>query len=133
MDDKNEKHSLLSELIKLAKSDDNLREIEFDFLLAIASQMGVTKEEFKQLFEQHIEYLPPKLEAERILQFQRLVLLMNVDQKIDNEEQDYIKNAGIRMGLNPLAVEEVLRVMYEYDNKAVPPDRLIGIFKTYHN
>lgn len=131
--EKNERLSLLSELIKMAKADDEVREVEFQFLLAIASQMGVTKDDFKALFEQYIEFNPPKIEFERIVQFQRLVLLMNVDLVIDEDEIAYIKDLGIRMGLHPMATNEVLKVMNEYENKVVPPEVLIGIFRTYHN
>lgn len=131
--EKNEKRSLLSELIKMAKADNSIRDVEFQFLLSIASQMGVSKDDFKELFEEYIEFNPPKLEFDRIVQFQRLVLLMNVDLEIDETELIYIKDLGMRMGLNPLAIEEVLSIMYDYPNKVVPPEKLLGIFKTYHN
>jgi hypothetical protein len=132
-DDKNEKFNLLADLIKLAKADNELRDIEFDFLLNMAVQMGVTKEDFKLLFEQYIAFLPPKLEADRIIQFHRLVLLMNVDAKVSTEELDYIKETGIRMGLNSLATNDVLRLMSDYPNNVIPSEKLIELFGLYHN
>jgi len=129
----NERNGLLAELIKMADADNSIRDMEFQFLLSISSQMGVTKDDFKELFEQHIEFQPPKLEFERIVQFQRLVLLMNVDMEIAATEMTYIKDLGIRMGLNPMATNEVLNVMQNYPNKVVPPDVLIQIFRTFHN
>ena len=130
---KKENLSLISELIKLAKVDNDVRAMEFQFLLSIASQIGVTKEEFKKLFEQYIEFLPPKLEGDRIVQFHRLVLLMNVDSETNPSEIQYIKEAGMRMGLNPLAIKKVLAEMNNYPNKVIPTERLIEIFKLYHN
>ena len=106
-----EKLSLLSDLIKLAQSDNKIRDNEFHFLHSIARQLGVSTDDFKSLFEKYIEFQPPQLEADRIVQFQRLILLMNVDQDTDSAEIDYIKNIGIRMGLHPSATQEVLRVM----------------------
>jgi uncharacterized tellurite resistance protein B-like protein len=129
----NERLSLLKELIKLAKADEDVREIEFEFLLILAQQMGVTKEEFIKLFEQYIEFHPPKLEYERIIQFQRLILVMNVDQNMAQDELDYVRELGIRMGLHPAATDEILKVMYNYENKVIPPEKLIEIFKTFHN
>lgn len=131
--DKNERLSLMAQLVKLAQADKQIREVEFQFLLAIAAQMGVTKEEFKQLFEEYIEFNPPKLEVERIIQFHRLILLMNVDLDIDEKELDYIKNLGIKMGLHPMATTEVLKIMNDYEHNIVPPEKLIEIFKTFHN
>jgi uncharacterized tellurite resistance protein B-like protein len=133
-EDKNkERLSLLAELIKMAKADDEVREIEFDFLLILAQQMGVSKEDFKVLFEQYIAFHPPKLVGERILQFQRLILIMNVDVDMAQDELDYIRELGIKMGLHPNATNEVLKIMNNYENKVVPPEKLIAIFKTFHN
>jgi hypothetical protein len=130
---KKEKLSLISDLIKLAKADNDIKNVEFQFVLSIASQIGVTREEFKKLFEQYIKFLPPKLESERIVQFHRLVLLMNVDQEANQEERDYIIDAGIRMGLNPLATNKVLSEMDQYPNSVIPTKRLIEIFSLFHN
>ena len=58
---------------------------------------------------------------------------MNVDSNISEKEIEYIKEAGMKMGLHPEAVAEVLRVMNDYPNRIIPPDHLIQIFKVYHN
>jgi hypothetical protein len=132
--DKNEERlSLLKQLILMAKADEEVRDIEFEFLLVLANQMGVSKEEFIELFEQYISFHPPKMEYDRILQFQRLVMIMNIDKLIDQEELDYLRKLGIRMGLHPSATDEVLRIMGDFPNKVVPPEKLIEIFKTFHN
>ena len=100
MDDKkkNERLNLLSDLIKMAKADKDDSTIEFDFLLNLALQMGVSKDDFKILFEEYIAFHPPVFEYDRIIQFQRLVLMMNVDQHVAKEELDYIRELGIKMG-----------------------------------
>jgi hypothetical protein len=65
-DHENRNKSILRELIELSKID-GVNNIEFQFLLTIASQIGVTKEDFKVLFEQYIKFLPPVLEVDRIV------------------------------------------------------------------
>lgn len=130
---KAETQSMVADLIKMAKSDNELREVEFEFLHTLARQLGVTTDEFKELFERYIEFKPPRLEVDRIVQFQRLVLLMNVDQDTSEQELNYIRTVGIRMGLQPRATDEVLRVMNNYEDKVIPPEELIRIFKTFHN
>jgi hypothetical protein len=132
--DKNkEKQNLIQQLIDLAKADNQIKEVEFQFILALAGQMGLTRDELKSLFEKHIEFQPPKEEYERVIQFHRLILLMNVDLDIDKKEIDYIKNLGIRMGLHPSATNEILKIMKDYPNNIVPPEKLISVFKTYQN
>ncbi len=133
MSDHNEKRSLLAQLIKMAKADKEVKQSEFQFLFSISQQLGFPDDEFRELFEENITFEPPKFEADRIIQFHRLVLLMNVDQEIDSEELQLIRTAGIRLGLNPLAVAEVLDTMHKHPNSMIPPMNLIGIFKTFHN
>ncbi len=95
--------------------------------------MLVRKEDFDHLFEKYIEFTPPKLEFERILQFHRLVLLMNIDKETSDIEVEFIKDIGIRIGLNPLATNQVLTEMNKYPNKVIPDGRLIEIFKKHYN
>lgn len=128
-----EKLSLLAELIKLAQCDKKLREQEYEFLLTIARSLHVSKEEFDSLFDEHIEFQPPKSEFDRILQFHRLVLLMNIDQVSSESELEFIKDIGIRIGLSPYATDRVLTEMNNYPDKLIPPDKLIEIFKGYYN
>jgi hypothetical protein len=96
-------------------------------------QMGVTPDEFTRIFNENIEFTPPKLEVDRILQFQRLILVMSVDGFADKKEQQFVKELGVKMGLNPLAIQTVLSEMHNYPNNMLPPERLIEIFKSFHN
>lgn len=132
-DELKEKLSLLTELIKLAKTDKDLRQSEFEFLFAIAKQLEVSESDFKSLFDNYIEFTPPKNEFERIVQFQRLVLLMNVDRNVTEIELNHVRQIGIRMGLSPQATNEVLEAMNTHENGMIPPEILIGIFKKQHN
>lgn len=128
-----DKLSMLSDLIRLAKADSEMRDVEYEFLHSLAQQMGIPTNDFKALFDKYIKFTPPKLEVARIVQFQRLILLMNVDQDTTQEEINYIRDIGIRMGLNPRATDEVLAIMNDYENLVIPPEKLISIFKTFHN
>jgi hypothetical protein len=130
---KEEKLSLLTELIKLARVDKAVKEIEHQFLLAISNQLQISQDEFEALFEQYIDFEPPKDDFNRILQLQRLILMSSVDLENHPNELNTIKNISINMGLNPLAIDEVLIKMHQYENKIIPPDILIGIFtKTFN-
>jgi hypothetical protein len=129
----NEKLSILTELIKLARTDRVLRDEEFNFLYTIAKQLEITDEQFKGLFEKYIEFTPPKSELDRIVQFQRLILVMNIDRDVNQEELDHVRNIGIKMALQPSATNELLRLMKTYENGVIPPDKLISVFRIQHN
>ena len=128
-----EKLSLLTELIKLARADNEIRKEEHDFLLSVARLLDISPEVFETLFDQYIEFTPPESEFDRILQFYRLVLLMNVDRETSEAEILFIKNSGIRIGLSPQATDRVLEEMFDYPDRAIPPEKLIEIFKEQHN
>jgi len=128
-----EKLSLLTELIKLARCDHEVREQEYNFLLTIAQSLHVRKEDLDSLFDQYIDFTPPKSEFERILQFHRLVLLMNIDIETSELEVVFLKDIGIRLGLSPKATNKVLAEMNNYPDKVIPPERLIEIFKEQYN
>ncbi|WP_299112809.1 TerB family tellurite resistance protein [uncultured Winogradskyella sp.] len=128
-----EKLSLLSELIAFAQRDDSIKSIEYNFLLGIAKQLEISEADFNYLIEHPITYVNLKSHSERIVQFHRLVLLMNLDHKVSNKQLVKIHNFGLRMGLSHESINRVLDLMDSFPNKIVPPDFLIDIFKVQYN
>lgn len=128
-----EKLSILSELIAFARADDVVKVSEYNFLFEIASQLGIDKHTFDQLFQQKADKIILKPQSERIVQFHRLLLLMNVDQEQHESELRRLHTIGLRMGLPPSAIDQVLTVMHQYPNKIIPAQVLLDIFKAHYN
>lgn len=128
-----EKLSLLSEMIAFAQSDDQIKSIEYKFLYSIAKQLDISKDDFDYLFDHPVTYIHLKSHSERIVQFHRLVLLMNLDNEITRKELIKLHNFGLRMGLGHESINRVLDLMDSFPNKIVPPDFLIDIFKVQYN
>lgn len=132
-----EKLSLLSEMIAFAKYDKDIKNIEYNFLLGVAKQLKISREDFEYLIKHPIMYTHLKSHSERIVQFHRLVLLMNIEQEIDQSENSRVViklyNFGLGMGLSHESITKVLYLMESFPNKIVPPDVLIDIFKTQYN
>ena len=128
-----EKLSLLSEMIAFAQTDENIKSIEYKFLASIAKQLDISKEDFDYLFDHPVSYVHLKSHSERIVQFHRLVLLMNLDNHITTKELVKLHNFGLRMGLSHESINRVLDLMDSFPNKIVPPDFLIDIFKVQYN
>ena len=128
-----EKLSLLSEMIAFAQIDANIKSIEYKFLLGVAKQLEISQEDFDYLFKHPVTYVHLKSHSERIVQFHRLVLLMNLDQNISDKDLRKLHNFGLRMGLSHESINKVLHVMESFPNKIVPPDFLIEIFKVQYN
>ena len=128
-----EKLSLLSEMIAFAQIDTNIKSIEYKFLLGVARQLEISQKDFDYLFKYPVNYVHLKSHSERIVQFHRLVLLMNLDREITNKELVKLHNFGLRMGLSHESIHRVLDLMESFPNKMVPPDFLIDIFKVQYN
>ena len=128
-----EKLSLLSEMIAFAKYDKEINIIEYNFLLGVAKQLDITREDFDYLIEHPVTYTHLKSHSERIVQFHRLVLLMNIDSENSRSGAAKLYNFGLRMGLSHESISKVLYLMESFPNKIVPPDVLIDIFKTQYN
>lgn len=133
MSNRVEKLSLLSEMIAFAKVDNTLKRIEYNFLMGIARQLGISQEDFHYLIEHPCNYTFLKTHSERIVQFHRLVLLMNLSEEINHEKLVKIHNFGLKMGLGYEAINKVLDLMESFPNKIVPPDFLIDIFQVQYN
>lgn len=128
-----EKLSLLSEMIAFARIDKSLKDIEYNFLLGVAKQLEITREDFDYLLDNPVTHVHLKSHSERIVQFHRLVLLMNVGSEISSRELVRLHNFGLRMGLSHESINRVLDLMESFPSKIIPPDFLIDIFKVQYN
>lgn len=120
-------------MISFAKVDNTIKQAEYDFLFNVSKQLGVQKKVFDSLFKTRAEYVVPKSQAERLVQFNRLILLMNVDDTQELIEIRRLHDIGLSMGLPPSAIQQVLSIMHKYPNKIVPPEVIISIFKAHYN
>lgn len=133
MPTKVEKISLLSDMIAFAIVDGQLHEREYTFLSLVAKELGVSNEEFKQLFHDENKSESIQSEFERIQQFYRLALLMHCDGVLHEREVVKIHEMGITMGLNPFAIKRVLKAMEQSPTRMVAPEFLLEVFHEQMN
>jgi hypothetical protein len=128
-----EQLNMIRQLIALAMADNNMDQMERLFIEKMAALMGIEKSQLEMLWKEEPEYHVPVSDFDRIVQFHRMVLLMNIDLRVEKEELTFIKETGLKMGIRPEAIEEVLETMKQYPHNLIPPDALTGIFKRYSN
>ncbi|MBL4592576.1 MAG: hypothetical protein JKX68_02030 [Flavobacteriales bacterium] len=128
-----EKLSLLQDLIALSKVDGNVSFMENNFIYTIALNLNISEIELNQLKNNPVDYSPENKETDRIIQFYRLLLLMSVDQVKEKEEIDFCKEAGLKMGLNPIAIDTTIQKILKSDTGMMSPNDVIKIFQPYHN
>ena len=130
---KSNKFSLLSDLIILSKADGKVTHSEYDFLIRLAERMDISKEELDFIFNNPLPSQTVFTELERITHFNKLLLLMNVDHETHKKEVIMLRKFGLSMGIREDVIQQVLDQMEHYDNKIIPPEKLIKIFKTFYN
>ncbi|TRX40788.1 excinuclease ABC subunit B [Flavobacterium restrictum] len=128
-----EKRSLLLEMIAFSTVDGRLHGREYQFLKIVATELGIEKAVFNDLFHQELPILNIKSEFQRIQQFYRLALLMYCDGVLHAKEAVAISQIAIDMGLNPVATKRVLQMMKEAPNAMVDPKILLHVFQEQHN
>ena len=129
----NTNHALISDLIILARADDKVTDAEVDFIKRLANRMEVSEAEVDTLFKNPLPSKTLFTELERITHFYKLVLLMNVDLETHEKEVIAIRNFGLKMGIRPGVVDQILIRMNSYEDKIIPSEELIKIFQTYYN
>ncbi len=131
MDRTNE--ALLSDLIVLAKADNIVTESEYDLIFKLATAMDISKEVVDSLFESPVPSVVQESELQRITHFYKLMLVMNVDQEAHDKELVVIRNFGVKMGIRPGVIDQMLFKMEQYEDKIIPSEEIMKIFQTYYN
>ncbi len=125
--------SLLSDLITLAQADGIIDSAEHDFIHRIGSRMGLDFDAIEDLFENPQPSVPLFSEMERITHFHKLLLVMNVDRETHEKEVVALRNFGLKMGIRPGAIDQILLKMDQFEDKIIPAQELIAIFQSYYN
>jgi len=128
-----EKLSLLSEMIALSNVDGVLHEKEVAFIKSIASDWKIKETDLDELFAQPNEKKVLKSEFKRIEHFYRMVLLSYSDDFQHNHEENFLYQMGLKLCLNPMAIQRVLAEMKSSPNRMVDSEVLLKIFQEQHN
>jgi len=128
-----DKLGILSELVEFARVDYRIKQSEYDFLLSVANLLEIKKNTLDNLLLHKKAKKTASSQLDKIVQFHRLLLLMNIDKEQHTKEIERLHNIGLWMGLPPMAISQVLEVMHQYPNKVVPPEVLLAIFTAYRN
>lgn len=133
MKSQEEKIKLLSEMIAFSVVDGRLHEREYQFVWIVAQELGISKNEFNNLFHTELPSGIIKSELERIQQFYRLSLLMHSDGILHPKEQEAIRQIAINMGLNPGATNRILKLMEKSPNGMIASEVVLSVFQEQLN
>ncbi len=108
---KQEKLSLLHQLVKMAKADSVFKTVEHKYLVEIAQLLEVSLDQLEDIIGDNVVHILPKTHNDRIKQIYRLTVMMMIDGIVTVEEVAVLKEYAIELGLRPEAIEVMIRRM----------------------
>ena len=133
MDSHQQKISHLKALYYLACIDNELSATEANYILKVAEHLGIGPAELKDFDIREPELELPNREYKLYSMFHRLAIILMVDGTLQEVERQYCFNLGIKMGLHPNAVKEIVDLIGTKGPLNALPSEIMGIFKKYLN
>lgn len=127
------KKSLLSLFVQLAKADHRIDDNEVAFINEVREKLGVPAETLEAIWENDDQYPldPPKSEKHRLTIFQQLLLLMNIDGDVAAEEEDFVRNVGTHLSINPKLIDELIKTAREHQGEHLSIDAIIDTMQRF--
>ena len=104
------RRSHIKNLITVAMADGKLEPDEWELLISIAVQLGVSREEIERIknYPEQVTFVPPKKYEDKVEQIQDLVAIMTVDDHINPKELELCKKISLKLDILPQMVDEIV-------------------------
>jgi hypothetical protein len=133
LDNHNQKISHLKALFHLAAVDKVLSKVEIVYIRIVAERLGVDPGELLSFDGTEPKLVLPDREYKIYALFHRLAIIIMLDDKMDEKERIYCFNLGVKMGLHPNAIGEIIDYIGEHGAMDSDANAVIAIFKKYAN
>lgn len=102
-------------LVMLARIDGKIDTTEVNLLSRIATRLGLTSEQVKEIIEHPDQYpmVPPVSREERYERFIQFVKMVNVDGEVDPSEEKLASKYGTALGFSDESIEAKYPVILE--------------------
>ena len=127
--------AVLAILITMSQVDQQVDQIEKQFILDVSRQLGLSLDEVETIREQPETFIlrPPKSEQDRMTILYYLLFTMRVDGQIKPKEEELCHKVGFRLGFNNLMIDDLIQVMKDHPKGEVPPEKMLNEIKKYLN
>ncbi|NUN10496.1 MAG: hypothetical protein HUU54_15080 [Ignavibacteriaceae bacterium] len=114
-------------LVSLALADGIIDKKEQSLLIKIATQTGMSSEEFEEILEnpEMIKFYPPATKEEAAVQLLDLVLMMLADGKIQDTEMSFCSEIALKLGFPARKVDNIIETIIEDINRKIERELLI--------
>jgi hypothetical protein len=133
MDNHKQKISHLKALYHLACADNVLTKAETIYIKKVAEHLGVGEHELSSFTGAEPDLELPDQEYKIYALFHRLAIVVMIDNELSEVERTYCFNLGVKMGLHPNAIGEIIDLIEVKGAIGTMPGEIIAIFKKYQN
>ena len=133
VDSHQQKISHLKALYHLACADTILTKAEVIYIKNVAERLGIQASELENFDPREPDLELPDREYKIYALFHRLAIIIMIDNALNEREKQYCFNLGIKMGLHPNAVGEIIHHIAEKGSMEVMPTEIMNIFRKYLN
>ena len=130
---KEQKLSLLRQLVNMAKADKIFKFVEFKYLADIAEVLGISARQLDEIIDNDVMAPLPEKNLDRVRQLYRLSIMMMVDHIISKEEMILLKDYALQLGLTAEGVDEMIKKMHENKGGMLLDEDLLNIFSLESN
>ena len=131
MDTYQQKLSHLKALYHLGCVDNELTKEEATYIMNVAERLGVDPEELVDFDGREPDLHLPDKQFKLYAVFHRLVMVIMIDNVANEVEKKYCFDLGIKMGLHPNAVIEVIQYVVTEGPFNAEPTKILAIFRKY--
>jgi hypothetical protein len=131
--DLKQKISHLRALYHLACADKQLAKAEAVYIRIVAEHLGVDLRLLGELHPEEPVLELPDREYKIYGLFHRLALIIMIDNSASENEKRFCFNLGIKMGLHPNAVNEIIDHAAKHGTAKTTPKEVMAIFRKYLN
>jgi hypothetical protein len=131
MDTYQQKVSHLKALYHLACADNELSQEEATYIMNVAERLGVDPEELVDFDGSEPKLVLPDKQYKHYAVFHRLVAVIMIDNVANEVEKKYCFDLGVKMGLHPNAVIEVIGFVVKHGPFNADPGEILAIFRKY--
>lgn len=131
MENHQQKISHLKALYHLACADKVLSKSETIYIRTVADRLGVSLEELGKPDCSEPDLILPGKEYKIYALFHRLAIILMIDGSVHDDEKSYCFNLGIKMGLHPNAIAEIIEHVTDHGPVETSPKVVMDIFRKY--
>ena len=122
-------------LVEMSMVDNHLSANERRMIEDVAEKLAVEKWDLDAILENpsEVPFVLPNTEDERLFIFFHLLFLMKMDSQVKPVEEELCRKLGFKLGLSPLLVNDMIRVIKESVHSPMEPGALLKLVKTHRN